>query len=146
MKINCRSRCAQKGQLRLEATIFFTKKLQPRKVKQFLANKNAHKKGFLISFSRLKFIAYDINETWSLVLKRVYKHSKQNAGVQFLLISVDCFSRYLRVEPLKSKFAATSAEAFKQLIKHQQSKYFGWMVKQSLRRFQNTLLGKKQRK
>ena len=100
------------------------------------------KKGFRIGFARLRFIAYEINENWSLDLTRVDKHSKQNAGVQYLLIAADCFSRYIRVEPLKSKFATTSAEAFKQLIKLQQPKYFCWMLKTSLRRFQYTLSGK----
>ena len=39
----------------------------------------------------------------------------------YLLIAVDCTSRYLRVEPLKSKYIMTTSEAFNQLIKHKQS-------------------------
>ena len=98
--------------------------LQPRKVKQFLANKNAHKKykGFRKNFARLKVIAYDINEIWSLDLAHVDKLSKQNAGIKYLLIAVDCLSGFLRVEPLKSNNATTTAEAFKQMIKQKQPK------------------------
>ena len=99
-------------------------KLQPRKVKQFLENKNAHTKykGFRKSFARLKVIAYDLDEIWSLDLAHVDKLSKQNAGIKYLLIAVDCLSRYLRVEPLKSKYATTTAEAFKRMIKYKQPK------------------------
>ena len=95
-------------------------KLQPHKVKQFLETKNAHTKykGFRKSFARLKVIAYDLDEIWSLDLAHVDKLSKQNAGIKYLLIAVDCLSRYLRVEPLKSKYATTTAEAFKRMIKH----------------------------
>ena len=99
-------------------------KLQPRKVKQFLETKNARTKykGFRKSFARLKVIAYDLDEIWSLDLAHVDKLSKQNAGIKYLLIAVDCLSRYLLVETLKSKYATTTAEAFKRMIKHKQPK------------------------
>ena len=70
----------------------------------------------------MKVIAYDLDEIWSLDLAHVDKLSKQNAGIKYLLIAVDCLSRYLRVEPLKSKYATTTAEAFKRMIKHKQPK------------------------
>ena len=66
-------------------------------------------------------------------LARVDKLSKQNAGIKYLLIAVDCLSHFLRVEPLKSKYALTTAEAFKQMIKHKQTKMFGWTLERSLR-------------
>ena len=78
-------------------------------------------KGFE-KIARLKVIAYDINEFWSLDLAHVDKLSKQNACIKYLLIAVDCLSRFLRVEPLKSKYATTTAEAFKQMIKQKQPK------------------------
>ena len=36
------------------------------------------------------------------------------------MVAVDCMSRYLRVQPLKSKYATSTAEAFKQMIKTKQ--------------------------
>ena len=78
VKKNCCSQCTQKGQLRLEALkIYKNTKLQPRKVKQFLETKNAHTKykGFRKSFARLKVIAYDLDEIWSLDLAHVDKLS-----------------------------------------------------------------------
>ena len=93
-------------------------------MKQFLATKNAHTKyeGFRKLFTRLKVITYDIDEIWSLHLAHVDKTSKQNTGIKYLLIAVDCISRSLRIEPLISKYPTTTTEAFKQMIKHKQPK------------------------
>ena len=71
----------------------------------------------------MKVIAYDLDEFWSPDLAQMDKLSKQNSGIKYLFIAVDCLSRYLRVEPLKSKYATTTtADAFKHLIKHKQPK------------------------
>ena len=51
--------------------------------KQFLVNKSA--------IARLKVIAYDIKENFSLDLPHVDKLSMENTGVKQLLIAVDCF-------------------------------------------------------
>ena len=99
-------------------------KLKPSKVKLFLEGKNAHTKHkkYRKRFPTLKVIAYDINEIWSLDLAYVDKLAKENKDVKYLLVAVDCLSRYLRVEPLKSKYATTTADAFKKMIKNKQPK------------------------
>ena len=83
--------------------------LQPRKVKQFHANKNVHTKckGTRKNFACLKIITSDIDENSSLDLANVDKLSNQNACVKYSLIAFECLSCYLRVEPLKSKYATT---------------------------------------
>ena len=73
-----------------------------------------------LNFPRLKVIANDLNEIWSLDLAHVDKLAKYNCDVKYLLIAVDCFSRYLRVEPLKRKNATETAKAFRNMIKHKQ--------------------------
>ena len=50
------------------------------------------------------------------------KLAKENKDVKYLLVAVDCLSRYLRVVPLKSKYATTTADAFKILIMNKQPK------------------------
>ena len=70
-------------------------------------------KGSGKNFSSSKVIAGDIDETWFLHLAHVYKIRKQNAGVMYLLIAVDCLSIYLRVEPLKSRYTTTTSETLK---------------------------------
>ena len=45
---------------------------------------------------------------------------KYNRDVKYLLVAVDCLSRYLRVEPMKTKYATEAAQAFKKMIKYRQ--------------------------
>ena len=48
-----------------------------------------------------------------------------NKKIKYLIVAVDCMSRYLRVQPLKSKYATSTAEAFKQMIKENSHKKSG---------------------
>ena len=73
-------------------------------------------------------IVNDINKIWSLDLAYVDKLAKYNRGVQYLLVAVNCLSRYLRVEPLKTKYAKETTKAFKKMIKTKQPKKF-WVDK-----------------
>ena len=98
--------------------------LPAKTVDTYLEQKNSytkHKKYRKI-FPRLKVIAYDINEIWSVDVAYMDKLSKYNRNVKYLLVAVDCLSRYLRVEPLKSKYATEAASAFRKMIKHKQPK------------------------
>ena len=64
----------------------------------------------------VKVIAYFINEVWSPDLAHVDKLARDNEDVNYFLVAVDVLSRYLRVEPWKSKYA-TTADGFKKMIK-----------------------------
>ena len=75
-----------------------------------------------MQFPRLKVIVKDINEIWSLDLAFVDNLAKYNRDVKYLLVAVDCLSRYLRVQPMKTKYATEAADAFKKMIKHKQPK------------------------
>ena len=85
----------------------------------FLESKSAHTKygHYRRKFKRLKVIAYDINEIWSADLAYVDKLAKYNRGIKYLLVAVDVLSRYVRVEPLKSKDAKETLKAFKKMTK-----------------------------
>ena len=61
-------------------------------------------------FPTLEVIAYDINKIWLIDLVHVVKLAKDN-DVEYLLFAVHCYSCYLRFEPLKSKYATTTADA-----------------------------------
>ena len=89
-----------------------------------LESKNAHTKHkkYRKKFLTLKVIAYDINENRSLDLAYVNKLAKENKDVKNLLVAMDCLARYLRVEPLKSKYAKTTEDAFKKMIKNKRPK------------------------
>ena len=75
-----------------------------------------------LRFPRLKVIVNDLYDIWFVDLAFVDKLAKYNSGVKYLLVAVDCLSKYLRVEPLKTKYAIETAEAFKKMIKHKQPK------------------------
>ena len=95
----------KKGKMHLEMKPFFTKYHQRH-----------------LRFPRLKVILNDLNEIWSVDLAFVDKLAKYNRGVKYILVAVDRLSRYLRVEPLKTKYATETAEAFKKMIKYKQPK------------------------
>ena len=98
--------------------------LSRKKVKHFHHTEPAYTKNRTViqKMPRLKLIVYDIDEIWSLDLAIVDKLAQYNHDVKYLLIAVDCISRYLRVQPLKSKHATTTAEAFKLMITTKQPK------------------------
>ena len=52
----------------------------------------------------LKFLVNDIYENWSLDLAHVDELAKYNCNIKYILVAVDCLSRYLQVEPLKTKY------------------------------------------
>ena len=97
-------------------------KLSIKKIEMHLETKPSFTKYPLrrLRISRLKVTVYDINEIWSVDLAYNDKLAKYNRGVKYLLVAVDCLSRYLRVEPLKTKYATKTANAFKKMIKHKQ--------------------------
>ena len=90
-------------------------KLSFSKIKTYLETKPSFTKyrPIRLRFPRLKLVVKDINEIWSVDLAYVDKLAKYNRNVKYLLVAVDCLSRYLRVVPLKTKYATETASAFK---------------------------------
>ena len=88
--------------------------LTRKKVETFLESKSAYTKfkqrrG---KFVRLSARARFINDIWCLDLAQMDKLASDNSGVKYLLVAVDIFSRFVRVEPLKSKSAKSTENAF----------------------------------
>ena len=44
------------------------------------------------------------------------KLASQNKGVKYLLVAVDVFSRFVRIETMKTKYAKDTLQAFKKMI------------------------------
>ena len=44
------------------------------------------------------------------------KLASQNKGVKYLLVAVDVFSRFVRVQTMKTKYAKDTLQAFKKMI------------------------------
>ena len=110
-------------------------KLSLGKVHSYLETKPSFPKyrSIRLKNPRLKVFVKDISEIWSLDLAHVDKLAKYNRNIKYLLVAVDCLSRYLRVEPLKTKYATETAEAFQKMIKNKQPEKCGLtMVKSFL--------------
>ena len=109
--------------------------LSRKKVKHFLHPEFAYTKYRTVirKTPQLKVMVYDIDEIWSLDLAFVDKLAQYNHDVKYQLVANDCMSRFLRVQPLKSKSATTTAEAFKLMITTKQPKKYGWTRAQSLK-------------
>ena len=78
---------------------------------KFRASKN--------TFTRLKVQSYRINEIWSGNLADVHQLAKDNDGKKFLLVFVDCLSRFLRVEPIDNKSAKQTRAALEKMTRKQ---------------------------
>ena len=68
-------------------------------------------------FKRLPAFAKRINEIWCLDLAFMDKLSDSNNGVKYLLVCVDIFSRFVRVQPMKSKYSTDAVVAFKKMLR-----------------------------
>ena len=85
----------------------------PKKVAHFLLGKVSYTKYRHAKrhFKRLTAFAKQINEIWCLDLAFMYKLLDTNNGVKYFLVFVDLLSRFVRVQPMKSKFSADAVIA-----------------------------------
>jgi hypothetical protein len=92
--------------------------LSHHKVLQFLHSNNAYTQYHIAfkKFPRLYVVAKSINEIWCMDLAQMDKLASHNNGVNFLLVSVDILSRFIRVQPMKNKTAVTTKSAFMKMM------------------------------
>ena len=105
----------QKGLLFLVTpSDFIHSKISTCKMRSYLETKPSFTKcrSNRLRLPRLRVIVKDINEIWSLDLD-VDILGQYNRDVKYFLVAVDCLSRYLRVETMKTKYATEAAQAFK---------------------------------
>ena len=70
-------------------------------------------------FRRRKYVVKGLNDLVQMDLADVSSLSRWNGGVKFLLIWIDCYSRFLRVVPIKNKQAYTVVVAVRSLLQEQ---------------------------
>ncbi|XP_061190340.1 uncharacterized protein LOC133198230 [Saccostrea echinata] len=89
------------------------------KIKKFLQNQDAYslqKKVRRKGFKRRRVVVQGIDYQWEADLADVQNLSEYNDGINFLLVIVDVFSRYLWVRPLKDRKAKSVMDAFKDVF------------------------------
>ena len=69
----------------------------------------------------------------------VDKLASQNKGVKYLLVAVDSFSRFVRVQTMKTKYAKDTLQAFKKIL----LKRFGLIKEQNMEEFSKNFARKK---
>lgn len=69
------------------------------------------------NYPRRRIVIKGFDETWQADLADLSSHARENTGNKFILVVIDCFSKYLWTEPLKNKSAATVTEAMKKIFK-----------------------------
>ena len=93
--------------------------LSKKKVAFFLHSKDSYTnyRHATRHFKRLPAFAKRINEIWCLDLALMDKLSDSNNGVKYLLVCIDVFSRFVRVQPMKSKYSTNAVVAFKKILR-----------------------------
>ncbi len=74
-------------------------------------------------YKRNKVIVYGLDDQWDADLIDMIPNSKANKGYQYILLVIDIFSRYVFLEPLKSKKASDVIEALKLIFKKRKPYY-----------------------
>ena len=68
------------------------------------------------TFKRNKVYAPEIDSLWEADLAFVQDVTKENDGVNYLLVVIDVFSKYVWVRPMKNKTARSLLEAFHSIL------------------------------
>ena len=107
--------------------------LSKEKVEQFLQTKTSYTKFGppIRRFRRLQAFSKYINEIWCMDLAFVEKLASQNKRFKYLLVIVDVFSRFVRVQTMKSKYAKETLQAFKKMISRKNTPEKLWVDKET---------------
>ena len=68
------------------------------------------------NFKRNKIYAPEIDSLWEADLPFVQDLAKENDGVNYLLVVIDVFSKFLWVRPMKNKNARSLVQAFDSIL------------------------------
>ena len=91
---------------------------QKKKVENFFQIKTSYTKfgPAIRCFRRLQAFSKLINEIWCMDLAFVDELASQNNGVKYLLVSVDFFSIFVRVQKMITKYIKDTLQAFRKII------------------------------
>ena len=103
--------------------------LSKKKVLEYLHSNNAYTQYHIAykKFPRLRVVANAINEIWCMDLAVMDKLVRENNKITYLLVSVDVLSRFVRVQPMKSKTALDTKNAFMRMLEGGQQPRKVWV-------------------
>ena len=68
-------------------------------------------------FKRRRFIQYGLDDTFATDLAQLDQYANENKGFKYILVVIDCFSKYLWTQPIKSKSAKDVTTAMEGILK-----------------------------
>lgn len=68
------------------------------------------------NFKRRRTIVKGLDDLWQIDLAELPQHARENKGHKFILVVIDCFSKYLWTRPLKSKSATEVTKAMTDVL------------------------------
>ena len=83
------------------------------------------------NFTRRRVIVNNIDEIWAADLVEMQQFSKWNKGNRYLLTTIDVFSKYGWIVPLKDKKGETITKAFQSIFKEGRKPKYLWTDKGS---------------
>lgn len=69
-----------------------------------------------VNFRRRNVILKDIDDLWQADLIDMQKHAHSNSDYNYILIVIDCFSKFVWVKPLKQKSKDFVSKAFQSIL------------------------------
>lgn len=69
------------------------------------------------NFPRRKTIIRSYKDCWQVDLGDFQKYANENNGYRYLLVCINCYSKFVYTEPIKSKTAANVCDAMEKIIK-----------------------------
>ena len=70
------------------------------------------------NFQRRRTIIKGFADLWQLDLLEFQPYANRNSGYRYILVVIDCYSKYVWTEPLKNKTAEVVSKAFKNVLKN----------------------------
>lgn len=71
-----------------------------------------------LKFKRRRFIQYGLDDTFASDLAQLDQYARENKGFKYILVVIDCFSKFLWTRPLKSKNAQEVTKAMTYILTH----------------------------
>jgi hypothetical protein len=68
-------------------------------------------------FPRRHTVIKGLHDIWQADLAEFIPYGKQNRGYKYILLVIDCFSKYIWTSPLKTKTGKEVTDAFKKILK-----------------------------
>lgn len=94
------------------------KKISRQQIKKWLSAQLSYSlhKPRRINFARNHYEVTNINDQWQMDLADLASLSEENDNYKYVLLTIDSFSKYIHLRPLKTKKASEVLDAFKSIV------------------------------